>query len=194
MTAVDTQGYEGARSAPAAVHTAMPPPTRGHTHAFLLATTDQSFRDLQAHYQQIGTLYPTYLQCLGGGRVGGADDPLVTRWAKLRRIRVLPRFDCQSSTRLHEMLTGPHGARGDQARARPLVSQSGWDGINLDFEAGLPADRGALTAFVADLARRFHAYGLSVTVEASAKYQEQTTGARRSTTTRGWRPPPTPSS
>ena len=96
VAAVDTQGYEGRASAPAAVRTAMPPPTRGRVHAFLLATTDQSFADLQAHYMQIGTVYPTYLQCLSGGGIGGRDDPLVTNWAKLRRIRVLPRLDCQS--------------------------------------------------------------------------------------------------
>ena len=35
--------------------TAMPPPTRASLHAFLLATTDESFVDLQRHYRQIGT-------------------------------------------------------------------------------------------------------------------------------------------
>ena len=35
-------------------------------HAFLLATTDESFRDLQRHYQQIGTVYPTYFDCRRG--------------------------------------------------------------------------------------------------------------------------------
>jgi hypothetical protein len=176
VSAVDTQGYEGARSPPAPVHTAMPPPTHGNIHAFLLATTDQSFADLQAHYAKIGTLYPTYLQCLGGGRIGGNDDPLVTRWAKLRRIRVLPRFDCQSPSRLHEMLTDPTVREATKLALAHLIAQNGWDGINLDFEAGLPSDRGALTAFVSDLATRLHVYGKSVTVEVSAKYQETSTG------------------
>ena len=40
--------------------------------AFLLASTDQSFFDLEAHYQQIGVVYPTYFECgPGGAAVGG---------------------------------------------------------------------------------------------------------------------------
>ncbi len=41
--------------------------------AFLLASTDQSFYDLEAHYQQIGVVYPTYFDCGPGGDVTGSD-------------------------------------------------------------------------------------------------------------------------
>ena len=92
------------------------------------------------------------------------------------------------------MLTDPAVREATKLALARLVSQNGWDGINLDFEAGLASDRDALTAFVADLARRFHFYGLSVTVEVSAKYQEPWTGAPPSTTTPGSRRPPTTSS
>ena len=58
------------------VTTAMPPPTDGRAHAFLLASTDASFRDLQRHYQQVGTVYPTYYECRSGdGAILGVDDP-----------------------------------------------------------------------------------------------------------------------
>ncbi len=49
------------------MQTAEPVPTHGHVQAFLLASTDQSFRDLEAHYQQIGVVYPTYFDCGPGG-------------------------------------------------------------------------------------------------------------------------------
>jgi chitodextrinase len=176
VTAVDSRGYEGPASDPAAVHTAMPAPTRGRIHAFLLATTGQSFRDLQDHYMQIGTIYPTYLQCLAGGKVGGRDDPLVTGWARLRKIRVLPRFDCQSETRLHEILTDKKVGDAVMFALGGLVLTNHWDGINIDFESGAASDRDALSRWVAELARRFHANGISVAVEVSAKTWDTTTG------------------
>jgi spore germination protein YaaH len=166
----------GAATAPVAVKTATPPPTRGRIHAFLLATTDQSFRDLQAHYMQIGTLYPTYLACRDNGQITGRDDPLVTRWAQLRAIKVLPRFDCQSATRLHAMLTDQATRSATLSRLTGLVAQQGWDGINLDFESGLATDRDALTRFAASLASRLHAAGKRLTVEVSAKSSDTTTG------------------
>jgi chitodextrinase len=176
VTAVDSRGYEGPASDPAAVHTAMPPPTQGSVHAFLLASTDQSFRDLQDHYMEIGTIYPTYLQCLVGGRVGGQDDPLVSGWARLRRVRVLPRFDCQSQDRLHQILTDRKVGSAVIATLASLAATNHWDGINIDFESGAATDRDALSGWVANLARRFHSAGLSVAVEVSAKTFDTTTG------------------
>ena len=57
-----------------------------------------------------------------------------------------------------------------------LVATNGWDGINIDFEAGAASDRGAFTRWIAELSRRFHVFGKSVTVEVSAKYQEPWSG------------------
>ena len=37
----------------------------------------------------------------------GAEDPLVTGWAQLRRIQVMPRFDCQNADTLNKILTDP---------------------------------------------------------------------------------------
>jgi hypothetical protein len=59
VATIDAAGYLSTPLGPASVQTAMPPPTQGKAHAFLLATTDESFRDLQRRYRQIGTLYPT---------------------------------------------------------------------------------------------------------------------------------------
>ncbi len=69
VSAVDSMGAISEPSQPLALNTAPPPPTHGNVQAFLLATTTESFTDLQAHYEQIGVLYPTYFQC---GRRG--DD------------------------------------------------------------------------------------------------------------------------
>ena len=106
VAAVDTQGYMSASTAPAVVTTARPASSRGRAHAFLLASTGESFRDLQRHYTRIGTLYPTYFDCRASdGAITGRDDPLVTRWSQLRGILVLPRFNCQREDTVHRILT-----------------------------------------------------------------------------------------
>ena len=66
VAAVDRRGYLGGLARAVSVTTAPPPPTDGRAHAFLLATTDASFRDLQRHYREIGTVYPTYYDCRSG--------------------------------------------------------------------------------------------------------------------------------
>jgi spore germination protein YaaH len=177
VAAIDTQGYMSAPTAPLAVSTAVPPPTRGRAHAFLLATTDESFRDLQRHYDQIGTVYPTYFECRAtDAAVIGRDDPLITRWAQVRGIHVLPRFDCQRPGPLHSILTNAAVRSATMSRLVALVRQHGYQGINLDFEQGAASDRDALTSFVSELAGRLHAIGKRIAVEVSAKYEHTTTG------------------
>ena len=170
---VDTRGYLGPATPPVPVKTAMPPPTDGKVHAFLLASTDASFEDLQRNYRRIGVLYPTYLQCTRfTGAVRGKDDPLVTNWAKLRRIPVMPRFNCQHSDTLHNILTNPPAREASIASLIALARQYGWEGINLDFEGGYAADRDAFTDYAHRLGRRLRAEGRKLSLEVSAKWPE----------------------
>lgn len=176
VAAVDTQGYQSA-SARIAVSTEMPGATQGRVHAFLLATTDESFRDLQRHYRQVGTVYPTYFECRAAdGAVTGRDDPLITSWSRLRGIRVLPRFDCQRQGTLHSILTDAGRRDATIATLVALADRHDYDGINIDFENGDASDRAALTEFVTRLAARLHAAGKRLSVEVSAKYERTTTG------------------
>jgi spore germination protein YaaH len=177
VAAIDTQGYMGPSTRMASVSTARPDPTLGRAHAFLLASTGESFRDLQRHYRQVGTVYPTYFECeKTRGALVGRDDPLVTRWAQLRGIRVLPRFDCQKPAALHLILTDPAVRAATIADVVGLVRRHGYEGINIDFENGPATDRAALTSFVSDLAAQLHGIGKDISVEVSAKYQHTTTG------------------
>jgi spore germination protein YaaH len=173
VAAVDTRGYLGPATPPAPLKTAMPPPTDGKVHAFMLASTDASFEDLQRNYRRIGTLYPTYLQCVRWtGAVHGKDDPLVTGWAKLRRIPVMPRFNCQHSDTLHTLLTNTKAREASISALVSLASQYGWEGINLDFEAGYAADRDAYTDYAHRLGRRLRAEGRKLSLEVSAKWED----------------------
>jgi spore germination protein YaaH len=177
VAAVDRRGYLGGQARSIAVSTAMPPATDGRAHAFLLATTDASFHDLQRHYRQIGTIYPTYYECRSGdGAILGVDDPLVTRWSKMRKIKVLPRFDCQRPSTLNRILNDMATRTSVIEGLAGLVQTHGYDGINIDFEAGYATDRDALSAFTRALAARLHPLGAQITIEVSPKNRPTTTG------------------
>jgi len=177
VAAVDTLGYMSAPLARASIKTPTPDATRGRAHAFLLASAGESFLDLQRHYTQIGTVYPTYFDCDStDGSVTGKDDPAITSWSQLRRIRVLPRFNCQQQDVVHRILTDPVTRDSTIAALVGLVQQNGYDGINLDFENGDAADRAALTAYVERLGASLHATGAKLSVDVSPKYEPTTTG------------------
>src|SRR6185437_4386171 len=156
VVAVDSLGAISQPTPALTVHTADPTPTTGAAHAFLLASTDQSFRDLQAHYQQIGVLYPTYFACADGGEVTGRDDPLVTGWAEARKIEVLPRLDCQWSPREAQLLNNTSQRERLIENLAALCRTYGYQGIQVDFEGAEPSVRNAFTTFVTLLAKRLH--------------------------------------
>lgn len=169
VQAIDTLGGASAPTEALGVRTRDPDPTEGRLHAFLLASTDQSFRDFQAHYRQIATVYPTYYDCTPGAVMTGQDDPLVTGWAQARRVEVLPRFNCQRTSVLNRIVNDPVMRASWLDQICQKVADSGADGASIDFEAGLAADRNAYTSFVNELAARLHGQGQKLTIVASAK-------------------------
>jgi spore germination protein YaaH len=170
VVAVDGQGRTSEPSAPLTVTTNPPPPSTGGLHAFLLASTDSSFEDFRNHYTKIAAIHPTYFQCnRSTAAVEGADNPQITQFAKLRHVQVFARFDCQSTATLNTILNDP-GVRATWLQTiTDTAINNGYDGINLDFEAGAAANRAAMSSFVADLASRLHAAGKKLAVDVSAK-------------------------
>jgi spore germination protein YaaH len=170
VAAVDTKGYLGAR---ATVHasTNPPEPTTGTAHAFVLASTDSSFRDFQDRYRQIGTVYPTYYDCSATdpASIVGRDDALITTFAKQRRVRVMPRFNCQRAAVFRQIFASSAISESVIDQLVDMTNRFDYDGINLDFEAGAPADRDALSAFVADLAGALHRAGRTLSIDVSPK-------------------------
>jgi spore germination protein YaaH len=176
VVAVDSLGAISPPTPALTVHTAEPVPTSGSAQAFLLASTDQSFHDLQAHYQQIGVVYPTYFDCADGGEVTGKDDPLVTGWARARHIEVMPRLNCQWPPRESQLLNDATQREKLIANLAALCRDYGYDGIQVDFEGAEPSERGPFTTFVTLLAERLHAQGDKVSTVVTAKYWNVTTG------------------
>jgi spore germination protein YaaH len=179
VQAVDSRGQVSPLSAPASATTAPPVPTTGSAHAYLLATTDQSFHDLQAHYRNIGVLHPTYFQCnRQTAAIEGRDDPLVTQWAQARRVKVLARFDCQDTAAIDKILNDAATRASTLDGLVGLANRYGYDGISLDLEAGAPDNRAALTAFVAELGRRLHAAHRLLSMAVSPKSSDSPTHSR----------------
>jgi spore germination protein YaaH len=172
VLAVDSLGYASVPSEPVQVTTREPERSAGGAHVFLLASTDQSFRAFQERYRQIHTVYPTYFDCRPDGTFSGRDDPLITGWARLRGVKVHARMNCQRTATLSYLLNTPAVREAAIGQIASLAEQHGWDGINLDFEAGLAADRNAYSAFFRDLAARLHAGGKELSVDVSAKTRD----------------------
>jgi spore germination protein YaaH len=170
VVAVDSLGAISAPTAPLSFETSDPTPTHGHVQAFLLASTDQSFDDLEAHYQQIGVVYPTYFNCGSGGAVTGNNDPLVTGWAEARQVAVMPRLNCQNSTDENQILNEPSVREHMIEQLAALCASYGYQGIQVDFEGAAPAEREPFTAFITALAERLHSQGDKLSTVVTAKY------------------------
>lgn len=170
VTAVDSLGAISPPTAPLAIRTEDPTPTHGSVQAFLLASTDQSFYDLEAHYQQIGVVYPTYFDCNVQGGVTGKNDPLVTGWAQAREIAVMPRLNCQNPKDEDEVLNEPAVQSAMIENLAALGREYGYAGFQIDFEGAQPTERGAFTAFITALAARLHGQGEKLSTVVTAKY------------------------
>jgi spore germination protein YaaH len=176
VTAVDSLGAISQPTEPLAVRTLEPPPTHGSVQAYLLASEDQSFFDLEAHYQQIGVVYPTYFECGPGGEVQGANDALETDWAAARKIAVMPRVNCQNVTNEDQILNEPRAREAMIEQLAALCTNDGFQGVQIDFEGAPPNERNAFTAFITLLAERLHAQGDKVSTDVTAKYYNIQTG------------------
>lgn len=176
VTAVDSLGAISQPTEALMLHTAEPPPTHGNVQAYLLASEDQSFFDLEAHYQQIGVVYPTYFECGPGGEVQGSNDALETDWAVARKIAVMPRLNCQNVTDEDQILNEPRAREAMIDQLAALCTSDGYQGIQIDFEGAQPSERNPFTEFITLLAERLHAQGDRLSTDVTAKYYNIQTG------------------
>lgn len=176
VVAVGSLGVTSESSAPLQIETQPPPQTHGTAQAALLATTTLSFDDLQAHYQQIGVLYPTYFECGEKGAVTGNNDPLVTEWAQKRGIAVMPRLNCQNPLEEDQVLNEPASRQKLIEALASLCATYHYQGIQIDFEENQPAERNPFTAFITALAAKLHEQGEKLSTIVTAKTYNIPTG------------------
>ncbi len=169
VVAVDSLGAVSAPTAALEVRTLEPTPTHGSVQAFLLASTDESFEDLEQHYRQIGVVYPTFYECGAEGAVLGQGDSLVTEWSRARQIAVMPRLNCQNANDETRILTNAGVRETFITTLASLCEEDGYQGIQIDFEGAPPSDREPFTSFITELAARLHAQGDKLSTVVTAK-------------------------
>ncbi len=173
VATVDTRGYASKPSSVTRILQQDPPPTTGVAHAFMLASTGASFTAFRKHYMKIGVVYPTFFDCnLATGAIEGADSRLIVGFAQDRKVKVLPRYNCQNTAILHGILTDPATRAQWLDAIVAATEQYGYDGVNIDFEAVAAADRDALTSFIATLSGRLHANGKLLSQAVSSKISD----------------------
>jgi spore germination protein YaaH len=136
--------------------------------AFVLAGAPDSFADLQTHGSSIAVAYPTYFHCAGSGsQVLGHDEPVLSEYVAAQGIVLMPRYTCQDGAQVHRLLHDRSLRAHLLSQLLALAREPPYRGLSLDLENDGAGDRGALTSFVAVLARALHASGrrLSVVVD-----------------------------
>jgi spore germination protein YaaH len=173
VAAVDGLGHVGEPSPATRIVQADPSPTAGAAQTYLLASTDSSFAAFRKHYRQIGVVYPTFFDCdRGTGQLLGSDNRQIVSFAQDRKVKVMPRFNCQSTTMLHRIFTEPALREQWLSGITALLDQHGYDGVNVDFEKAAPGDRNLVTGFMAELSDRVHARGKLLSQAVSAKTRD----------------------
>jgi spore germination protein YaaH len=135
-----------------------------------------SWLSLQAHADQLDIVAAQWVTVDGCGNIGSRDDQTLKQFAKNRSLKVLPSLLTLSSWLNHQVLT-------DEATAANAVDQivsytvaEDYDGFDLDLEGVDPADRDALSAFVASVGEALHANGKLLTLAIPPKDRDVTVG------------------
>jgi spore germination protein len=134
--------------------------------------------DLVRDQGRLNGIIPAWYEIWGQGQITGSADPGVMRYARAHGLWV---FALVQQTQDPAVFRTLLGNRASAARARAhllrLVTEGGYDGVNLDFEGVAAADRAAFTRFVWDLTALFHAHGYYVTVSVPAETADEPANA-----------------
>jgi spore germination protein YaaH len=148
-----------------------PRPTLGGERLFYYVDGEASWRSLVANADRIDIVGPQSLTVDSLGIVYGTVDPLLTRLAREKRIRVMPLVVNEGFQQapLHRLLADTVAQRRGIRSLVALCRQHDWWGIQFDLENISITDRDRFTAFYRRTADALHAEGrtLSVAVVAS---------------------------
>lgn len=127
-------------------------------------TTEQYKQFVQK--SQVNVLSPRWYFLQDTGTVSDNTDPELISWAKSTGRQIWPlvgnRFNAEVT---HKVLSDSAVSSKLAASLAELADKYDLDGLNLDFENMLPADRSAFSNFVADLGSRLRAAGRVLSVD-----------------------------
>jgi spore germination protein YaaH len=142
---------------------------RGSVFVYVSSASPGSVRALSRVHQDVAAIAPTFFSCSAHGGVAGSDVPTLSEEARRYGIRLLPRFSCARPAVVAAILGRRRVASRLAASLCRLAHDQKYDGLSLDFERGVPADRDRFTRFVQRVAMCMHSERRLVSVYVAAK-------------------------
>jgi spore germination protein YaaH len=143
------------------------PGQKGHSHCGWIGadTADAGRASFAAHADWFDAIHPKWFTLNSDGSprtIPFTDDPGITQTARAHQVQLIPLIDSDSSDYIRAAMANP-GQHAQQLAA--LVTQHGYDGIELDYEHLWSAsDRPGFIALVSQVAAALHARGKVVTM------------------------------
>jgi len=137
--------------------------------------TDPDAVALLASYRSvINGIIPFWYTVAADGSVTGDTNPAVLAYARRRHWYTLALVrNMAGASVFGPLLASPAAKQRAVADMLALVEKYGYSGINLDWEGIAPSDRAAFSAFVATLAKIFHAHHYYVTLSVPAETTDE---------------------
>lgn len=148
------------------------------------ASTQRAAQDLKGYLSKISGIIPSWYSINAGGAIAGTTDQAVLQLAKSHALYTfaLIRGPSQGGPQtLNSLLMNPAHQAAAIHNIAKLLSQNGFDGVNLDWEGIPPQDRQQFSDFVRQLATVLHQQGryltLSIPAETSTNPNNSWSGA-----------------
>ncbi|WP_246058075.1 S-layer homology domain-containing protein [Paenibacillus illinoisensis] len=122
----------------------------------------------QVEQSNVNTLVPRWFFINSSMQITDHTDSALLTWASSTNREVWPLLGNRSDAAMtHQMLSSSANRTSVITQVTAYVKKYQLDGINVDFENVLPADRAGMTAFVTSLAASLHTIGAVVSVDVS---------------------------
>ncbi|MCG7382397.1 S-layer homology domain-containing protein [Paenibacillus sp. ACRRY] len=122
----------------------------------------------QVEQSKVNTLVPRWFFLNSSMQITDHTDSTLLTWATSTNREVWPLLGNRSDAAMtHQMLSSSANRTSVVTQVTAFVKKYKLDGINVDFENVLPADRAGMTAFVTSLAASLHTIGAVVSVDVS---------------------------
>lgn len=133
----------------------------------------QSFLDNADLYSELS---PFWYEMSASGTITpypGAEDATVVNGAKSKGVAVIPTISNDfDPARVHTMLATSTSRSAHVTALVNLVTNKGYDGIDVDYEALQASDRDLYSSFISQLATALHGKGKKLTVAVHPKTSE----------------------
>ena len=135
-----------------------------------------SWASLEAHADQLDVVAAQWVAIDACGNVSSRDDETLKQFARQHGLKLVPSLFTLSGWLNHHVLTDEETTAHAVEQILSYTVGAGYDGFDVDLEGVDPADRQALTDFVAVLGAALHDRGKLLTMAIPPKERDVTVG------------------